>query len=530
MCADSGAMSRASSCRTRFTNTQVRQVNSSVHPGRPCDPCLLCKQGNNSKYFHPKSWKDTSLLERLQILEPSLEIQPDSCICRLCRDDMKNINDEGFTPRWRKVAKKSEIKMCCVPGCVQLFKKNTKLVNREAIVSLFGETNDGGDTLLCRSGEDSEQGVGLCMEHYGALYRHLNPPKRKCKTCTKPLTDPLKSRKCPEPTLIQQFLTQNTDFSGEISPDDRVCYACYRAHLFTIKHLNNTVSSSDTDLRSLLDRVKHDMPDLSTVHTTAQILSYATNYSAVYVGEIILKENAILLLDVCDYFYDKVLDISRLHNVTLDEDEMSTTNPNWLRSQLSSILEHHMAYRCSVKRYGTLLYRYGGDLLHALNVSLGQARLLRHKSEKTPSVNADNIDDTVLTEACLSLNSKFHTCINKMVKEDVNCPHSIEDFDIENLISELDPDIWKAVCLLTQPLSSRAIKNADSSPARHMRRFFCVGTLLFTTNSQCSFPLHTLTADIIEACGGSARLLRILNRLGVCVSADTHARYVQYRV
>lgn len=37
-------------------------------------------------------------------------------------------------------------------------------------------------------------------------------------------------------------------------------------------------------------------------------------------------------------------------------------------------------------------------------------------------------------------------------------------------------------------------------------------------------------ADIIEACGGSARLLRILNWLGVYFSADTHARYVQYRV
>ena len=49
------------------------------------------KQGNNSKYFHPKSWKDSSLLERLRILEPSLEIQLDSCICRLCRDNMKGI-------------------------------------------------------------------------------------------------------------------------------------------------------------------------------------------------------------------------------------------------------------------------------------------------------------------------------------------------------------------------------------------------------------------------------------------------------
>ena len=117
-----------------------------------------------------------------------------------------------------------------------------------------------------------------------------------------------------------------------------------------------------------------------------------------------------------------------------------------------------------------------------------------------------------------------------MVNEDAVHPHSIEKVDIDKFIDELDPDIWKAVCLLTQPLSSRAIKNADNSHVRKIRRFFCVCTLLFTTNSQCSFPLHTLIADAVETCGGSSRLTRLLNRLGVCVSADTHARYVQYRV
>ena len=41
----------------------------------------------------------------------------------------------------------------------------------------------------------------------------------------------------------------------------------------------------------------------------------------------------------------------------------TTVSFNWLLSELSTILEHHMAYRCSVRRYGTVLYRYGGDLL-----------------------------------------------------------------------------------------------------------------------------------------------------------------------
>ena len=67
--------------RTRSGALQVRQVYSAVHKDRPCQPCILCKQGNQSKYFHPKLWKDSTLLERLKQHEPSLDILPETCIC-----------------------------------------------------------------------------------------------------------------------------------------------------------------------------------------------------------------------------------------------------------------------------------------------------------------------------------------------------------------------------------------------------------------------------------------------------------------
>jgi len=38
----------------------------------------------------------------------------------------------------------------------------------------------------------------------------------------------------------------------------------------------------------------------------------------------------------------------------------------------------------------------------------------------------------------------------------------IKNMDIDKFINEIDPDISKAVCLLTQPRSSRTIKNSDS--------------------------------------------------------------------
>ena len=53
---------------------------------------------------------------------------------------------------------------------------------------------------------------------------------------------------------------------------------------------------------------------------------------------------------------------------------------------------------------------------------------------------------------------------------------------------------------------------------------------MFATNCQSTLPIHTFITDVVEMCGGNTRLVRFLNRLGVCASTDTHARYVQYRI
>ena len=58
---------------------------------------------------------------------------------------------------------------------------------------------------------------------------------------------------------------------------------------------------------------------------------------------------------------------------------------------------------------------------------------------------------------------KFHANIKRMIEQDASSPHRIEDVDIESFIKDLDPDIWKAICFLTHPLSSTAKKGTDSS-------------------------------------------------------------------
>ena len=106
----------------------LRLVTSHVHPGQPCQPCILCKKFNQSKYFHQKSWKDPSLLERLQEFELSLCVEPHSCICRPCRNELKDLTNHQFVSRWRK--HKGVTQSCFVPECMNAAQKVTKLADR----------------------------------------------------------------------------------------------------------------------------------------------------------------------------------------------------------------------------------------------------------------------------------------------------------------------------------------------------------------------------------------------------------------
>ena len=150
-----------SSRRARISSTaEIRKVTSSVHQGRDCQPCILCKKGNQSKYFHPKSWKDDTLLQSLRDHEPSLNIQPESCICRPCRNDVSRISEDGFIPRWRKQTNKGSIE-CCVPNCTNNVYKVTKLVDKISVYNFFcGQ--DENVSVQPESGA-GEEGVGLCL-------------------------------------------------------------------------------------------------------------------------------------------------------------------------------------------------------------------------------------------------------------------------------------------------------------------------------------------------------------------------------
>ena len=119
-----------------------------------------------------------------------------------------------------------------------------------------------------------------------------------------------------------------------------MCYACYKSHLVVIKHTQNTSVSTDTELHLLISKLKTELVDIVDVSTLDHALTYAAHFSAIVVGDALLKHNALLLPDVYESFLDKLNQVIQLRGITVSSDIESIVTPNRLRSQLSSLLDH----------------------------------------------------------------------------------------------------------------------------------------------------------------------------------------------
>ena len=61
-----------------------------------------------------------------------------------------------------------------------------------------------------------------------------------------------------------------------------------------------------------------------------------------------------------------------------------------------------------------------------------------------------------------------------------------------------------------------------------IRIYFALCSLQYCTNPSQPTQFHILISDVVEVCGGSCMLLKILNRVGSTSSLDTHDRFVTY--
>jgi hypothetical protein len=129
----------------------------------------------------------------------------------------------------------------------------------------------------------------------------------------------------------------------------------------------------------------------------------------------------------------------------------------------------------------------------------------------------------VINKAGAIINDILHSENKKLKMQSLE----LTKFNITDCIEKVNPVLWDFMRICTRSVRESTGKaNSDDAHIKIIRRLFTISIMLFTTNPSCATTIHNLITDSVEVHGGSRKLIRILNRLGVCVSTDTHDRLV----
>ena len=305
---------------------------------------------------------------------------------------------------------------------------------------------------------------------------------------------------------------------------------CYKSHLVVLKE--NKSISRDSDLEKLISTYTEQIPSIDEVITAHDVMKTAMARTVVRVGHILLKKQAILLPSVHNIFMSHARDLLKVKHIGCEEIEHVSSR--WVLSDLTANLQHHIAYSCKVRKYGTLIYRPNADLVSLLSEAMWKLQ----NAETVPDEKTEVTDstDSSTTDSLDDLNKLIHTQISTYLAKDSHSPFEHDELNFDNIIEQIHPKLWNAICLLTRSTSERRGTSKVTDPqsiayhTKRARRLFLLCTILFCTDDRCSMPLHTLLTDTVESQGGSALLVQILNRLGICASADTLSRFIQYKV
>ncbi len=332
--------------KTAGNPTSSRPVFSDAHKGRPCAECILCKE-KCATYTHPVKWKNEALLPFLRTIEPSVNIQPEACICLNCRVNLGTgqKNAENYHPRW--VQQSTHIAdICKVPECDQPATRTTKL----------GTSEDISRILKCSSINSDSAETKLCNSHYRALHRQLKPHNYqwKCAVC---LTATRSYLTCSEPDTFQKNLEKQTNFVGKLTANDKVCMACYRYSLTVAKLSKENPISNDEDFFSLLQGIQNTVPVLPLcISKERELIDIALKYTVIGVAQMLHSNRALTLLDAHSMFVSNVRSFLPLS--TLDTAPERLRTRRWVLGQLSTHLKHHLSYTCTVKKHGIAFNHY----------------------------------------------------------------------------------------------------------------------------------------------------------------------------
>ena len=311
-------------------------------------------------------------------------------------------------------------------------------------------------------------------------------------------------------------------------PNDYLCSNCYKVHLSILKSLESKQQEPDCMLQSLTEIWIAKVSDEDTDALTRAVLK-----AALFVANQFLQQKAVLLPWVSHIFLQAYgVDhtgsiMSPELNLEVGESTVKFSS-RWLLNQLIIYLNPYMSYQCVHRKFGTILYRKGVDILTSLSWALGSTPAHSPQPDEDVWIEGGQKDEThkqrVLNEAGHILNDLIHDEIKRSINaEETEDPSTL---NIPKYLEGVSPLLMEFIITATTTVRERQRSSDISKHVKMLRQYFILCLLLYCTNPKQPTHLHNLLADVVEVCGGSRQLLRVLNRLGCVSSPDTHDRFV----
>lgn len=133
------------------------------------------------------------------------------------------------------------------------------------------------------------------------------------------------------------------------------------------------------------------------------------------------------------------------------------TSGRWILSDLTATFHQHIACSCNVRKCGTLVYRPSSDLAPLLSEALWRLRSAESVQGSVSSTQcfdeygAESADAHINTSLD-HLNQLILAQINTFLEQNSKAPFEHDQIDLENIIKQINPQLWNAVCLLTRSI------------------------------------------------------------------------------
>jgi hypothetical protein len=376
------------------------------------------------------------------------------------------------------------------------------------------------------------RGARICNAHYQALYKYLHSPK-PCAGCGE-LPHARESnyrRHCPNHSYITKYLKHTLKIDMSLSKDDVICDPCYHMYNRIIQNGNDGEASlyaKVSEVESLATNFK-----LATSLDESDFIDGIANLTALKLSHILLSDEAILL----SCLYESFLLSAQKYASKLSNCTPKLPGMRWLQVYLSNTFSYNLEIIVKHKCYGAILYRKGGDILHALSKALGElkgaskrevdVRKEIHQSLHLSQSSNEDISDDQIIKVCMHVNKLINENIRKVVGMYQNDTNLYSSFTFRGFTESVDDILPKIITALTQPVKSKRklLYNTQNEELRLAKKAYCLLVLMYCTNNQCN-PLHFILTDSVLSNHGSTSLVKIFNKLGACVSLDTHNRIV----